>query len=39
MTKKYRVREGSFIDYVRYGAVGLTFGLIMAAVANTVYPL
>lgn len=37
--KKYRVREGSFIDYFRYGMTGLVFGLIMAAVANTVYPI
>ena len=37
--KKYRVREGSFIDYFRYGMVGLMFGLVMAYVANTVYPI
>lgn len=37
--KKYRVRQGSFIDYFRYGMTGLVFGLIMAAVANTVYPI
>ena len=36
---KYKVREGSIFDYARYGFVGLVFGLIMAAVANTVYPL
>ena len=37
--KKYRVREGSFIDYFRYGMVGLVFGMIMAAVMNSVYPI
>lgn len=37
--KRYRVREGSIIDYFRYGMVGLIFGLAMAAVANTAYPL
>ena len=37
--KRYRVRQGSFIDYFRYGMTGLVFGLIMAAVANTVYPI
>lgn len=37
--KKYRVREGSIIDYARYGFTGLIFGLIMAYIANTVYPL
>ena len=34
--KKYRVREGRFFDYVRYGFVGLVFGMVMAAVASTV---
>ena len=37
--KRYRVREGSIIDYFRYGMTGLVFGLILAFVANTVYPL
>ena len=39
MKKKYRIREGSIIDYLRYGMVGLMFGLVMAYVANTVYPI
>lgn len=39
MKKKYKVREGSFIDYTRYGLVGLIFGLVMAAVMNTVVPM
>lgn len=37
--KKYRVREGSFIDYFRYGMTGLIFGLVMAWAMNSVYPL
>lgn len=37
--KKYRVREGSIIDYTRYGFVGLLFGLAMAAAMNSVCPL
>ena len=37
--KKYRVREGSIFDYARYGFVGLVFGMVMAAVASTVYPM
>lgn len=37
--KRYRVREGSLIDYLRYGGVGLLFGLAMALVMNSVYPL
>lgn len=39
MMKRYRVREGSFIDYARYGLVGLLFGLIMAWVTTTAYPI
>lgn len=34
--KRYKVREGSFIDYFRYGMVGLIFGIVLAAVAGTV---
>ena len=37
--KRYRVREGSIIDYFRYGMTGLILGLILAAVTNTAYPL
>ena len=37
--KKYRVREGSFIDYMRYAGVGLLFGLAMAWAMNSVYPI
>lgn len=37
--KKYRVREGSFIDYLRYAGVGLLFGLAMAWAMNSVYTL
>lgn len=37
--KKYRVREGSIIDWFRYGMVGLVFGLVMAWAMNSVYPL
>lgn len=37
--KKYRVREGSFFDYFRYGLTGLIFGILMAVVANSAYPL
>lgn len=37
--KKYRVREGSVIDYLRYGGVGLVFGLMMAWAMNSVCPL
>lgn len=37
--KKYRVREGSIIDWFRYGMTGLVFGLLMAWAMNSVYPL
>lgn len=37
--KKYRVREGSFIDYGRYGLVGLLLGLFLAWVTTTAYPI
>lgn len=37
--KKYRVREGSVVDYMRYGLTGLVFGLILAFITNTAYPL
>lgn len=37
--KKYKVREGSFIDYLRYGGVGLLFGLAMAWAMNSVFPI
>ena len=39
MKKKYRVREGSIIDYFRYGMTGLVLGMILAFVANSAYPL
>ena len=39
MKKKYRVREGSLIDWFRYGAAGFMFGVIMGAVINSVYPM
>ena len=34
--KKYRIREGSIMDYGRYGMAGLMFGMIMAFIATTV---
>ena len=37
--KKYRVREGSFIDYFRVSMVGLIFGLMIGLAAITSYPL
>ena len=37
--KKYRVREGSIIDWFRYGMAGLVFGLVMSWAMNSVYPL
>ena len=37
--KKYRVREGSIIDYFRYGMAGLVFGAIIGIVINTSYPM
>ena len=37
--KKYRVREGSLIDWLRYGAAGLVFGVIMGIVINSAYPM
>lgn len=37
--KKHRIREGSILDYARYGFAGLTFAMVMAAVASTVYPM
>ena len=36
--KKYHVREGSIIDYFRYGAAGLVLGVIMGIVINSSYP-
>ena len=37
--KKYRVREGSIIDYSRYGLAGVIFGVIMGIVINSAYPM
>ena len=37
--KKYRVREGSFIDWFRYGMAGLVFGILMGIVINSSYPM
>lgn len=37
--KKYRVREGSIVDYMRYGLTGLVLGLLLAIVANSAYPI
>ena len=37
--KKYYVREGSLFDYLRYGGVGLLFGVIMGIVINSAYPM
>lgn len=37
--KKYRVREGSFIDWARYGLAGLVFGLILGLSIITSYPM
>ena len=37
--KKYRVREGSIVDYMRYGFTGLVLGLLLAIVANSAYPI
>ena len=37
--KKYRVREGSFIDWFRYGFAGLIFGILMGIAINSSYPL
>lgn len=39
MRKKYRIREGSIIDWFRYGMAGLIFGVIMGIAINTTYPL
>ena len=36
--KKYHVREGSLIDWLRYGAAGLVLGVIMGIVINSSYP-
>ena len=38
MRKKYRVREGSIIDWLRYGMAGLVFGVIMGIAINSAYP-
>lgn len=35
--RKYRIREGSFIDWLRYGMAGLGFGLVMGFVIITTY--
>lgn len=37
--KKYRVREGSFIDFSRYGVAGAIFGVIMGIIINSAYPM
>lgn len=37
--KKYRVRQGSFIDYFRYGMTGLLFGALIAWAAINTYPI
>ena len=37
--KKYRVREGSIMDWTRYGIAGLIFGVIMGIVINSAYPM
>ena len=37
--KRYKVREGSLVDYLRYGGVGLLFGLAMAWAMNSVFPI
>ena len=37
--KKYRVREGSIIDYARYGLAGLIFGLVLGLGIITSYPM
>lgn len=37
--KKYRVREGSIIDYSRYGVAGVIFGAIMGIIINSAYPM
>lgn len=35
--RKYRVREGSIIDWARYGMAGLVFGLVMGLAIITTY--
>ena len=35
--KKYRVRQGSFMDYFRYGMAGFVFFVALALVAGTGY--
>ena len=37
--KRYRIREGSIADYLRYGMVGLVFGVLMGIVINSAYPM
>lgn len=37
--KKYKVREGSIIDYSRYGIAGVIFGVIMGIIINSAYPM
>lgn len=37
--KKYKVREGSIIDWARYGFAGLVFGVIMGMLINSAYPM
>ena len=34
MSKKYRIREGSIIDYARYGLTGLVFFGTLALIAG-----
>ena len=37
--KRYRVREGSIMDYTRYGITGAIFGVIIGIVINSAYPM
>lgn len=37
--KKYRVREGSLVDYSRYGVAGVIFGAIIGIIINSAYPM
>lgn len=34
---KYRIREGSIIDYARYGFTGLVFGLLLGVMTLISY--
>lgn len=37
--KKYRVREGSIVDYARVSLIGLIFGVLCGIVMNSTIPL